>query len=151
MAENQNCFDALKLDNQLCFPLYACAKAVVRRYTPLLESLDLTYTQYIVLLILWEQGSINSKELGHRLYLDSGTLTPVLLKLEQKGYLKRERDPQDHRHLTVTLTQRGKELQQKALSIPAQMGSCMQLEAGEATQLKALLVKLMTHIQESTP
>lgn len=87
-----NEYDALKLCNQLCFPLYACAKEIVRRYKPYLDEIDLTYTQYIAMMVLWEHKQINVKDMGAFLYLDSGTLTPVLKKLEQKGYLTRERD-----------------------------------------------------------
>ena len=99
-----SCYDALRLDRQLCFPLYAAAKEVVRRYKPLLDALDLTYTQYILMLVLWEHGSRSVKALGDALYLDSGTLTPVLKKLEQKGYVTRNRCPQDERSLIVALT-----------------------------------------------
>ena len=92
-------YDALKLENQLCFPLYACSKEIVRRYKPYLDEIDLTYTQYIAMMVLWEHGRINVKDMGALLYLDSGTLTPVLKKLEQKGYLTRERDHADERVL----------------------------------------------------
>ena len=97
-------YEVLKLKNQLCFPLYACSKEIVRMYKPFLDALDLTYTQYITMMVLWELKQVSVKELGERLYLDSGTLTPVLKKLEQKGYIKRERSKEDERMLVVTVT-----------------------------------------------
>lgn len=136
-------YDALKLENQLCFPLYACSKEIVKRYTPFLEEIDLTYTQYITMLVLWEHREMNVKELGKYLYLDSGTLTPVLKKLEQKGYITRARLKEDERVLNVALTESGLELREKAVSIPMQIGSCVQLEQEEAVQLHALLQKLL--------
>ncbi|MFR5953699.1 MAG: MarR family winged helix-turn-helix transcriptional regulator [Coprococcus sp.] len=106
-------YDALKLSNQLCFPLYACAKEIVRRYKPYLDEIDLTYTQYIAMMVLWEHKHINVKDMGNYLYLDSGTLTPVLKKLEQKGYLTRQRDKDDERVLNVTITQQGEALKNR--------------------------------------
>ena len=106
-------YDALKLENQLCFPLYACSKEIVRRYKPYLDEIDLTYTQYIAMMVLWERGRINVKDMGALLYLDSGTLTPVLKKLEQKGYLTRERDRADERVLNVTITEAGEQLKEQ--------------------------------------
>ena len=110
-------YKALKLENQLCFPLYACAKEVVRRYKPFLDALDLTYTQYITMLVLWEHKCLSAKLLGQHLYLDSGTLTPLLKKLEQKHYLTRHRDPEDERNLLICLTPQGQALREKALSM----------------------------------
>lgn len=136
-------FEELKLCNQLCFPLYACAKEVVRMYKPYLDEFDLTYTQYITMLVLWEQGEISVKQLGEVLYLDSGTLTPVLKKLEQKGYLHRERSKEDERVLLVTLTEVGERLKEKAVKIPRQMGACMKLEPEEAVTLHRILHKLL--------
>ncbi len=107
MAEN---YDNLKLENQLCFPLYACAKEVTRRYKPFLSEFDLTYTQYIVMMVLWERREVNVKELGDCLYLDSGTLTPLLKRLEQKGLLSRERSREDERSLIVRITEAGDQL-----------------------------------------
>lgn len=134
---------ALKLENQLCFPLYACAKEVVRRYKPMLDRLDLTYTQYITMLVLWEHPSINAKLLGQHLYLDSGTLTPLLKKLEQKHYLTRRRDPEDERNLLICLTPEGTALEAKALEIPKQMCACVALPPEDAAQLGSLLKKLL--------
>ena len=98
-------YDCLRLDSQLCFPLYACSKEIIRRYKPLLDELDLTYTQYITMLVLWEHKSLTAKELGRILYLDSGTLTPLLKKLENKGLLTRKRSDADERNLIVTVTE----------------------------------------------
>ena len=92
-------FDCLKLENQLCFPLYACSKEIVKKYKPFLDKIDLTYTQYITMIVMWEKREINVKELGNCLYLDSGTLTPLLKKLEQKGYVTRQRSEKDERNL----------------------------------------------------
>ena len=115
-------YDALKLENQLCFPLYACSKEIVRRYKPYLDEIDLTYTQYIAMMVLWEHGRINVKDMGALLYLDSGTLTPVLKKLEQKGYLTRERDHADERVLNVTITEAGEQLKEQAFALNTDTG-----------------------------
>lgn len=142
-------FDPLKLENQLCFPLYVCSKEVIRRYKPYLDPLDLTYTQYIALLVLWEHRRISVKELGERLYLDSGTLTPVLKKLESKGYITRTRSREDERSVFVELTERGADLKQEAVGIPAHMGACVHLAPEEGMQLYTLLRKILTALEES--
>ncbi|MCR5715213.1 MAG: MarR family transcriptional regulator [Lachnospiraceae bacterium] len=136
-------YEALKLKNQLCFPLYACAKEIVKRYKPYLDKIDLTYTQYIAMMVMWEQKKVNVKELGKYLYLDSGTLTPVLKKLEQKGYVKRERDSADERVLIVTLTEKGEELKTEAIKVPEAMGACVKLEPEEAKLLYGVLYKVL--------
>ena len=136
-------YNALKLENQLCFPLYACSKEVVKRYKPFLDKLDLTYTQYITMMVMWEKKSINVKELGEYLFLDSGTLTPLLKKLENKGYIKRERAKTDERNLIVSITKKGKDLRDDALEVPKQMGKCVNLSGEEAKQLYMLLYKLL--------
>lgn len=136
-------FDPLLLDNQLCFPLYACAKEVVRRYTPLLDALGLTYTQYIAMMVLWEQHSITVKELGERLYLDSGTLTPLLKKMERQGLVSRTRSQSDERSVIIELTERGRALREQALSVPTQMAACINLSAQDAQTLYALLHKVL--------
>lgn len=136
-------YDVLKLENQLCFPLYAAAKEIVRRYHPFLEPLGLTYTQYITMMVLWEHEKISSKEMGRLLYLDSGTLTPLLKKLEEKGLIKRRRDAADERNLIVTITEKGRQLKAEAVSIPSRIGSCINLAPEEAMQLYALLHKLL--------
>lgn len=136
--------EALKLENQLCFPLYACAKEVVRRYTPLLEPLGLTYTQYIAMLVMWEHKSITVKDLGKLLYLDSGTLTPMLKKMEKAGLLIRERSKDDERQVIVTITEVGEKLKEKAEEIPIKMAQCVTLDNEEAVQLYVLLYKLLS-------
>lgn len=135
--------EALRLDNQLCFPLYACARAVTRRYKPCLDAIGLTYTQYITMLVLWEQRQATSKTLGERLYLDSGTLTPVLKKLEEKGLVTRARDPHDERNLMVALTDKGAALEAAAAEIPAKMTKCLPLTPDEAETLCGILRKIM--------
>lgn len=137
-------YDSLKLENQLCFPLYACSKEIVRRYKTYLDRLDLTYTQYIVMMVMWEEKELNVKELGDKLFLDSGTLTPVLKKLEAKGYVTRERSKIDERTLIVTLTESGKELREKAVDIPVGMRGCLKLSDEEMVQLRTMLGKILS-------
>lgn len=139
-------FDALKLENQLCFPLYAAAKEVVKKYKPYLDELDLTYTQYIAMMVMWEQGSVTVKSLGEKLYLDSGTLTPLLKKLEEKGYVTRSRSEADERNLDVKITEKGERLKERAVEVPAKVGSCIDLEPNEAVALYTLLHKLLGKI-----
>lgn len=147
MSENER-YEALRLDNQLCFPLYACAKEIVRRYKPFLDEIDLTYTQYIVMMVLWEEREINVKELGSRLYLDSGTLTPVLKRIEQKGLITRQRDDKDERVLIVSITKEGDELKDKAVEIPVKMAGCVSLEPQDAAELYRLLHKLLAGFEQ---
>ena len=135
--------EMLKLENQLCFPLYACAKEIVRRYTPLLEPLGLTYTQYIAMMVMWEHKSVTVKDMGKLLYLDSGTLTPMLKKMEKAGLIQRRRSEKDERIVIVTITAKGEELHDKASEVPARMTGCVTLESDEAMQLYTLLHKLM--------
>lgn len=136
-------YDALKLENQLCFPLYACSREIVKRYKPFLDAIDLTYTQYIAMMVLWEKKSVNVKELGQYLYLDSGTLTPLLKKLEGKHLVTRTRSGQDERQLVVTITDEGEALKDKAVEIPLQIASCTNLTAEEGMQLYAILYKIL--------
>ncbi|MBR6659014.1 MAG: MarR family transcriptional regulator [Paludibacteraceae bacterium] len=133
----------LKLENQLCFPLYACAKEVVRRYTPLLEPHGLTYTQYIAMMVMWEYKSISVRDLGKRLFLDSGTLTPVLKTMEKAGWILRNRSEHDERVVMLTLTAKGEKLHDEASEIPTKMAGCLNLDRDEAVQLYNLLHKLM--------
>jgi len=140
-------YGTLRLENQLCFPLYACSKEVIRRYKPFLDPLELTYTQYIALMVLWEKEEITVKEMGERLYLDSGTLTPVLKKLENKGYISRTRSSLDERSVVIALTEAGRELQEKALAVPRQMSACVLLEPQERQELYRLLHKMLQHMQ----
>ena len=133
----------LKLDNQLCFPLYACSRKVVNHYTPLLKPLGLTYTQYIVFLVLWEQKSATVGELCNRLCLDNGTLTPLLKKMEKEGHITRTRSSNDERIVTVSLTDQGWALREKAAEVPPQAASCVNLNREEAGLLYKLLYKLL--------
>ena len=133
----------LKLENQLCFPLYACAKEIVRRYTPLLEPLGLTYTQYIAMMVMWEHKSISVRDMGKLLFLDSGTLTPMLKKMEKAGWIQRKRSERDERMVILTITARGEELHDKAAEIPSKMARCVALENDDALQLYSLLNKLI--------
>ena len=143
-----NKYDALKLGVQLCFPLYACAKETVRLYKPYLDELDLTYTQYIAMLALWEHEKLTVKELGKILYLDSGTLTPLLKKLETKGLLKRERSREDERNLFILLTEEGIAMKDKALHIPYEMVKCVELDDDEKVVLYKLLYKLLSYVKQ---
>ncbi|MCR5354695.1 MAG: MarR family transcriptional regulator [Lachnospiraceae bacterium] len=140
MADKYQC---LKLDNQLCFPLYAVSKEIVRKYKPFLDEVDLTYTQYIVMMVVWEDEQVSVKEMGKKLYLDSGTLTPVLKTLEKKGLIERTRSKEDERNLIVTLTPSGKALKDKAVDIPAKMGGCLNISPEDAKELHIILHKIM--------
>lgn len=138
-------YDALKLDNQLCFALYACSKEVTKAYKPLLDKLGLTYTQYITLLVLWEQDNLTVKELGEKLHLDSGTLTPLLKKLEQMKLLQRIRDTKDERNVYVSLTKLGDDLKLKAVEIPSSMLCSTGLSYEEAVKLREQLKLLLNN------
>ena len=135
--------EQLKLENQLCFPLYACAKEIVRGYTPLLEPLGMTYTQYIAMMVLWEHKSISIKDMGKLLYLDSGTLTPMLKKMERNGWLCRKRSQEDERIVIISITDKGEAMQEKAAEVPIKMAQCLKLNNEEAMQLYVLLHKMM--------
>jgi DNA-binding MarR family transcriptional regulator len=147
MKQNDEKYEPLKLGNQLCFPLYACSKEIIRKYKPYLDDIDLTYTQYITMMVLWEKKTVNVKTLGECLYLDSGTLTPVLKKLESKGYITRERSNEDERNLVVSITNEGEKLKDKALSIPPAMGSCVKLSPEESALLYQLLYKIIGNVR----
>jgi DNA-binding MarR family transcriptional regulator len=136
-------FDPLRLDNQLCFPLYACAREMMKRYKPHLDAIGLTYTQYVTMMVLWEAGRTTSKAIGARLRLDSGTLTPVLKKLAEKGLVTRARSPEDERNLVVTLTDAGLALRDRAACIPGQMGQCICLSPEDAATLYRILYQLL--------
>ena len=138
--------EGLKLKNQLCFPLYACSKEMIRKYKPFLEELGLTYTQYIAMLVLWDTNSINVKSLGEQLYLDSGTLTPMLKKMEAAGIISRSRDSGDERNVIVTITEAGMKLKDRAAAIPARVKSDLPLSAQEDKQLYDLLYKLINEM-----
>ena len=137
-------YEAIRLDNQLCFPLYACAKEIVRQYRTPLEPLGLTYTQYIVMMVLWEYGSITEKDLGKRLHLDSGTLAPLLKRLDKQGLVKRERPDQNERLLLITLTDAGISMREEALNVPEAMKNCIGLNTEECFVLRKLLDKSLS-------
>ncbi len=139
--------EKLKLENQLCFPLYACSKEIIKKYKPFLDEIDLTYTQYITMIVLWDKKEINVKELGNYLYLDSGTLTPVLKKLENKKYIKRSRSKKDERNLIISITEVGMNLKNKAKNIPSKMSNCINLNQEEASDLYKLLYKMLSNFK----
>jgi DNA-binding MarR family transcriptional regulator len=141
-------YEALKLENQLCFPLYAVSKEVIRKYKPFLDELDLTYTQYIAMMVLWDKKELNVKELGKALKLDSGTLTPLLKKLERKGYITRNRSAEDERSLDVCITEKGEALKEKAVEVPVKMVSCVNLTREEAAMLYKILYKVLDSIED---
>ncbi len=118
-------YDCLLLDNQLCFPLYVCSKEIVNMYAPVLSKLDLTYTQYITMMVMWEEKKVLTRHLRSRLFLDCGTLTPVLNRLEEKGYITKERSAEDARDLVVSITEEGEKLKEEAVKVPAQVGGCL--------------------------
>ena len=140
---DQNQYDTLKLSRQLCFPLYACARETIKLYTPHLDAIGLTYTQYITMMVLWEHKSLTAKELGRILYLDSGTLTPLLKKLEAKGHLTRKRSETDERNLVVTITEQGEALKDQALHVPDAMMDCLNLEKEEIQTMYRFLYKML--------
>ena len=140
-------YDSLRLDNQLCFPIYLCSKEIIRKYTPLLEELNLTYTQYIVMMYFWEKKSSNVKEISKALLLDSGTLTPLLKKLESKGYITRERSINDERNLEITITDKGEKLKERALDIPKKIGRCLDLNEEEIKTLYMLIYKVLLNVE----
>lgn len=135
-------YDQLKLCNQLCFPLYAISKEITRRYTPFLDTLDLTYPQYLVMLVLWEFGQQSVGEIGDKLHLDSGTLTPLLKRLQNKDLIARTRSQTDERTVIITLTNQGRALEHQAIDIPAQVGGCLNLTADEVALLQKIASQL---------
>ncbi len=139
-------FDCLKLENQLCFPLYAASREIIKKYKPFLDEIDLTYTQYIAMMVLWEENNINVKTLGEKLFLDSGTLTPLLKKLENKGYIERKRSNSDERNLVVSITKEGLKLRDVAKDIPLKIGSCVNLNEKETKELYSILYKILKNI-----
>ena len=141
--EDATKYDALKLENQLCFPLYACSREIIKQYKPYLDEIDLTYTQYIAMMVLWEKKAVTVKELGNALFLDSGTLTPLLKKMETKGLIHRQRSAEDERSLIVSLTREGEALKEQAVAVPYKMAQCTGLAPEEAAQLYQLLYKML--------
>lgn len=146
---NEENYDCLKISNQLCFPLYACSKEIIKRYKPYLDKLDLTYTQYITMMVLWENKTMNVKDLGKYLYLDSGTLTPVLKKLESKNYLTRTRSKEDERNVIINITDEGEKLKEEAVKVPLQMSKCVNLDSEDSKTLYILLHKILGKFTES--
>ena len=133
----------MKLANQLCFPLYAASRNVISLYTPWLKELDITYTQYIAFLVLWEKDGITVGELCDKLMLDNGTISPLLKKMQQAGYLTRNRSVEDDRVVVITLTEKGRALQEKATDIPGKVAGCIDLPPEKAQVLYALLYELL--------
>lgn len=142
--------EAMKLSNQLCFPLYAAARNVTGLYTPWLKPLGLTYTQYIVFLVLWEKDGISVTEIGEKLMLDNGTLSPLLKKMEQAGYITRHRSREDERVVVITLTEAGKSLQDRAREIPQKVAGCVNLPPEKARMLYTLLYELLDRQNRTT-
>lgn len=136
-------YDSLKLENQICFPLYVCAKEVIKAYKPYLDELGLTYTQYITMMVMWEKKELKVKDVGRYLYLDSSTLTPLLKKLEEKGYVARQRSAEDERDLIVTLTDSGDALKEKAAAVPEQLGACIGMDSQKSRILYDILYELI--------
>ena len=136
-------YECIRIGNQLCFPLYACAKEIVRQYREPLRVLELTYTQYIVMMVLWEHGDMTEGELGRIVRLDSGTLAPLLKRLEKQGCINRVRPDDNERKLLISLTEEGDALKEKALNVPCEVAGCLNMSDAELTQLKSLLDKLM--------
>ena len=150
ISMTNNEYPALRLENQLCFPLYACARQIVKQYTPYLKPLGLTYTQYILMMVLWEGGSPTMGELGRRLFLDSGTLTPMLKKLEKQGYLKRKREKIDERVVRISLTQQGWDLREAVKDVPACVAHCVNLSIEELESIYGILYKMLGHFEEGS-
>ena len=140
----ENRYENLKLEHQLSFPLYACAKEVIKKYRTFLEALNLTYTQFITMMVMWEYRTVSAKDIGEKLYLDSGTLTPVLKSLAAKGYVTRQRSTEDERVLIVTVTETGMALRDEALSIPSSVSNGIDLTAEETETLYSLLYKILS-------
>ena len=140
-------YECLKLSKQLCFPLYACSREMIKLYKPFLDELGLTYTQYITLMVLWEHKAMTVKALGQELYLDSGTLTPLLKKLEEKGLVTRRRSDLDERNLIVTITELGESMRDRALHIPGEMTKCINLPREEIRDLYRMLYQLLEYVK----
>lgn len=141
-------YDSLKLENQICFPLYVCSKEIVKAYKPYLDELDLTYTQYITMMVMWEHKELKVKEVGEYLYLDSGTLTPLFKRLEEKGYVTRRRSSEDERDLIVSITDSGEALRDKAVTIPERLSACVELDMQKAQALYTLLYEVINNLKQ---
>ena len=142
-------YDSLKLENQLCFPLYLCSKEIIKKYTPLLNKVNLTYTQYLVMMYFWEKKSSNVKDISKTLLIDSSTLTPLLKKLESKGYITRIRSSYDERNLDIKITNTGLKLRDKVLNIPKEMRKCVNLTEEEAEVLYKIIYKILINVERN--
>lgn len=140
--------DGLKFENQFCFPLYSAANAMVRAYRPLLDALDITYLQYMVLMLLWEERQLNVKALGERLGLDSGTLTPLLKRLDGKGFVSRSRDPDDERVRLISITEQGLALRKKAQDIPGKLACRIDMKRADAKQFRQLCEQVLAALND---
>ena len=140
--------DEVKLEDLMSFPLYACSREVIKKYRPFLDALNLTYTQYIVMMVFWEKKKINVKDLGKKLFLDSGTLTPVLKSLESKGLVRRYRSSEDERVLIVEITESGEELREKAIAVPKHVSDCVKLDSEESLSLYRTLYKILETLEK---
>ena len=143
-----NKYDCLLLKNQLCFPIYAVANKIIRRYQPLLKDLDLTYTQYIVMMVMWEKEVVNEKDLVNALYLQANTLNPLLKKLEAKKYIKINKDESDKRNLKISLTNEGRQLKDKAVNVPKSLAKEINLSEEEAIFFYKILYKILNETKE---
>lgn len=144
LEDNMDNYKSLKLENQLCFPLYACSREIIKLYGPFLEKIDLTYTQYVAMMVMWEHKKITSKEMGRLLHLDSGTLTPLLKKMEFKGLITRCRMPMDERNLLVEITEHGESLKDEAVQVPECVRAKLDITEDEAKRLHSLLYKVLS-------
>ena len=136
-------YESIRLKNQLCFPLYAVSNKIIRNYKPLLDDLNLTYTQYLVMMVLWEEENINEKSLGDKLFLKSNTLTPLLKKLCEKGYIIINKSDKDERNIIISLSEEGKRLKDKAICVPESLGKSLKLDKDEALYLYQILYKIL--------
>ena len=141
-------YEELKLKNQLCYPIYLCSKEIIRKYSKYLDTVDLTYTQYVVMMYFWEVKVSNVKDLANTILIDSSTLTPLLKKLEQKGFIERNINKVDERNLVLKLTKKGEKLKDKAKDIPKEMGKCLNLSEEESKTLYTILYKVLHNIEE---
>ena len=141
-------YNSLKLKNQLCYPIYLCSKEIIRRYTPFLKEINLTYTQYIVMMYFWEVKTSNVKEISRTLVIDSATLTPLLKKLEKKEYITRTKSTKDERNLEIKITEKGLKLRDKAINIPEKMAQCLDLSKEEAEYLYKIIYKILINIEK---
>ena len=143
-------YDTLKLKNQLCYPLYLCSKEIIRKYSKYLDDINLTYTQYIVMMYFWEIKSSNLKSISNTLCIDSSTLTPLLRKLENKGYITREKSTNDERELTICITNKGESLKDKALNIPEKIKSCIDINDSEIESLYKIIYKILLNLEKTS-